>query len=368
MIDRPSSSSTEATGDLAKRMVLAGLLRPVPPRPAARPLEARRQRSRRRRPRGLPGSHPRRPHRVRRAPDPAEWDGFAANVLFAGGGFRHDDPGSLLDVIERRPRRTGDDGAAHPLPGHPADHVRADDRGDQGARSQHRRRRSSTRSRTARRRRASRNSTRWCTPCSTRSRSTGSTTSSVRKRPRTCTCCGSPTDCSATRGTTTTSSEVQIDVPGDAGHRRSGRVLRRDRRRPRHARHPSVPGGRRSGDGAADLVRRRGSADRAGVGDRRVPAARPRRGRARAVRELPGDRRHRRRLHHRHVRRRPALDRHRPLAAACRSCCGPARRWPPVPSGSASSSGRRTDRCTRPGGTPECSLRPVRQRCDRDRR
>ena len=32
-------------------------------------------------------------------PDPAEWAGFVANVLFAGGGFRHDDPGSLLDVI-----------------------------------------------------------------------------------------------------------------------------------------------------------------------------------------------------------------------------------------------------------------------------
>lgn len=32
-------------------------------------------------------------------PDPTEWAGFAANVLFAGGGFLDDDPGSLLDVI-----------------------------------------------------------------------------------------------------------------------------------------------------------------------------------------------------------------------------------------------------------------------------
>jgi glucose-6-phosphate 1-dehydrogenase len=33
------------------------------------------------------------------APKPEEWQGFAANVLFAGGGFAQDDPGSLLDVI-----------------------------------------------------------------------------------------------------------------------------------------------------------------------------------------------------------------------------------------------------------------------------
>jgi len=32
-------------------------------------------------------------------PDPDLWDAFADNVLFAGGGFRHDNPGSLLDVI-----------------------------------------------------------------------------------------------------------------------------------------------------------------------------------------------------------------------------------------------------------------------------
>jgi glucose-6-phosphate 1-dehydrogenase len=32
-------------------------------------------------------------------PDPKQWSAFADNVLFAGGGFRDDDPGSLLDVI-----------------------------------------------------------------------------------------------------------------------------------------------------------------------------------------------------------------------------------------------------------------------------
>jgi glucose-6-phosphate 1-dehydrogenase len=32
-------------------------------------------------------------------PDPAQWDAFSKRVMFAGGGFTSDDPGSLLDVI-----------------------------------------------------------------------------------------------------------------------------------------------------------------------------------------------------------------------------------------------------------------------------
>jgi glucose-6-phosphate 1-dehydrogenase len=42
-------------------------------------------------------------------PDPEAWKGFAANVLFAGGGFQHDDPGSLLDVIDHAKKDLGDD-------------------------------------------------------------------------------------------------------------------------------------------------------------------------------------------------------------------------------------------------------------------
>src|ERR1700689_4427672 len=34
-------------------------------------------------------------------PDPKQWDAFAKRLLFAGGGFPTDDPGSLLDVIEK---------------------------------------------------------------------------------------------------------------------------------------------------------------------------------------------------------------------------------------------------------------------------
>ena len=43
------------------------------------------------------------------APDPKEWDAFAKQVFFAGGGFNADDPGSLLDVIGKARHELGDD-------------------------------------------------------------------------------------------------------------------------------------------------------------------------------------------------------------------------------------------------------------------
>jgi len=42
-------------------------------------------------------------------PEPAQWQGFAPNVLFAGGGFNHDDPGSLLGVIKEAEQELGED-------------------------------------------------------------------------------------------------------------------------------------------------------------------------------------------------------------------------------------------------------------------
>jgi glucose-6-phosphate 1-dehydrogenase len=42
-------------------------------------------------------------------PDPELWEGFADNVLFAGGGFQHDNPGTLLDVIGEAEEELGDD-------------------------------------------------------------------------------------------------------------------------------------------------------------------------------------------------------------------------------------------------------------------
>jgi glucose-6-phosphate 1-dehydrogenase len=43
------------------------------------------------------------------APDPKQWDAFAANLYFAGGGFTSDDPGSLLDVIGKARTAVGGD-------------------------------------------------------------------------------------------------------------------------------------------------------------------------------------------------------------------------------------------------------------------
>jgi len=43
------------------------------------------------------------------APDPKEWDAFAKQVFFAGGGFNTEDPGSLLDVIAKARQSLGGD-------------------------------------------------------------------------------------------------------------------------------------------------------------------------------------------------------------------------------------------------------------------
>ena len=42
-------------------------------------------------------------------PDPAQWDAFSQRVFFAGGGFNADDPGSLLDVVEKARKSLGGD-------------------------------------------------------------------------------------------------------------------------------------------------------------------------------------------------------------------------------------------------------------------
>jgi len=42
-------------------------------------------------------------------PEPKEWDAFAKQVFFAGGGFNADSPGSLLDVIGEARDALGDD-------------------------------------------------------------------------------------------------------------------------------------------------------------------------------------------------------------------------------------------------------------------
>ena len=42
-------------------------------------------------------------------PAPEQWDAFAADLLFAGGGFRSHDPGSLLEVIDEAKSDLGSD-------------------------------------------------------------------------------------------------------------------------------------------------------------------------------------------------------------------------------------------------------------------
>src|SRR6185369_11452327 len=42
-------------------------------------------------------------------PEPAAWKPFAERVLFAGGGFTSDSPGSLLDVLDQARQRMGGD-------------------------------------------------------------------------------------------------------------------------------------------------------------------------------------------------------------------------------------------------------------------
>jgi glucose-6-phosphate 1-dehydrogenase len=42
-------------------------------------------------------------------PDPDAWADFEPHVLFAGGGFTHDNPGSLLDVIQEAEDELGED-------------------------------------------------------------------------------------------------------------------------------------------------------------------------------------------------------------------------------------------------------------------
>ena len=87
-----------------------------------------------------------------------------------------------------------------------------------------------------------------------RSRSSGSTTSSARRRPRTSSRSGSRTACSSRSGTATTSTTSRSTSPRRWGST-SAALLRGHRRLPRHGRHPPLPGARLHRDGAADGAR-----------------------------------------------------------------------------------------------------------------
>ena len=123
-------------------------------------------------------------------------------------------------------------------------------------------------------------------------------------------------------------------------HRRPGRILRRDRHRPRRDPEPPAAAARADRDGGADLVRGGTAASReaegAGCGAAR-PAARPAH-RARGVRGrvgrrgegqgLPGGGPDPAGFPDRDVRGDPGRHRQPPLGRACRSICAPASGWP----------------------------------------
>jgi glucose-6-phosphate 1-dehydrogenase len=54
------------------------------------------------------------------APEPKQWDAFAQQVFFAGGGFSTDSPGSLLDAIDKARESIGDPQLVHYLAVPPA--------------------------------------------------------------------------------------------------------------------------------------------------------------------------------------------------------------------------------------------------------
>ncbi len=172
----------------------------------------------------------------------------------------------------------------------------------------------STRSRSARRVMISASWTGSSTRSLTSSRCTGSTTSSGRKPPRTCTCCGSPTGRSPRAGTASTSSAVQIDVPEtlDISNRAqfydaTGAVL------DMLVTHLFQVAAEVAMEPPASL----GPLDLQAAREEVISCFRPlgsRRGGARPVRRVPGYPGDRSPLQPGHVRRRPAVDRHRPLA------------------------------------------------------
>jgi glucose-6-phosphate 1-dehydrogenase len=98
-----------ATGDLAKRMVLPAFYRLA--REGLLPAQWRLVGNGR----GDVGHEDFRGHfhdaltEFDTAPDPQEWDAFAKQVFFAGGGFSSDDPGSLLEVIGKAREALGGD-------------------------------------------------------------------------------------------------------------------------------------------------------------------------------------------------------------------------------------------------------------------
>ena len=141
---------------------------------------------------------------------------------------------------------------------------------------------------------------------------------------------------------------VQIDVPETLEVGIARRLLREDRRLPRHGRHPSDADPRLRRDGAADRARAAGDHRGEEQGLPLDPPDRSGQGGPRPVRGLP--------LRARAWRPTPRPRRSSRCAArsttgagrACRSTCAPASGWPRAPGSSRSPSGSRRRACSRP--------------------
>ncbi len=244
-----------ATGDLAQRKLLPGLLHLslAGLLPECRIVGTVARRPRRR---GVPRPGPRARARSSRAAQitDEQWARFAERLTFVPqqsgpAGWPRRSP---------TPRRRS--AATHPpaaLPQRPAD-----GRGRRGAHARRGRPRRAVPHHHGeavrhRPRVCASSSTRRCTRRSTRSRSSASTTSSARRRRSTSSPSASPTACSSRSGTATTSTTCRSTCPRRSALEHAHRLLRADRRLPRHGRHPPVPGAGVHGDGAADRARAR---------------------------------------------------------------------------------------------------------------
>ena len=302
------------------------------------------------------------------APKPEEgpWDEFSSRLAFAGGGFSPDDPGQLLDRLGEAARRSGGTSsssttsACRPPPSRPTP-------ARSGATASPRARGWSTRSRSAPRSRLPRARQRVHEVLDESQvfridHFLGKeATQELRALRFANGLFGSSWDRHHVAA-------VQIDVPETLDVADRAAVLRRDRRGARHARHPPVPGGRRGRDGAAGQPLAPTTSPQARADAVRAfrPARRPDevvRGQFEGYRDIDA---RRRRLAHRDLRRRPAVDRHRPLARRAVPACAPASGWPRATRRSTSSSATPTYGAGDRRGAAEAGqravLRPLRRR------
>ena len=141
---------------------------------------------------------------------------------------------------------------------------------------------------------------------------------------------------------------VQIDVPETLGLGRRAGVLRDDRRLPRHGGHPPVPGPGVHGDGAADRAGTRAISEEKNKVFRSIRPIEP----ANVVRgqyhRLPRRARRRRRTPRPRRSSRCGARSTTGGGPACRSSCGPASGWPRARASSRSRSASRRRACSRP--------------------